>query len=246
MAREPAPHLGTLVGTQVVQDQVQRLVARCRALQPPEELHEFLTPVTAAAFTDHDAVEHAQRGIQRGRPVADVVMRLAFGDAGPQGQHRARPVQRLDPTLLIDAKHHGFGGWIQIQPHHVAHLLDEVGIGRQLELPHAVGLEAVLSPDLTNRAVAYALPCRQGAITPMGAGRRACRQGRVDDRLHLRWSQAGAPAWTRGVAEHARATTIGEARCASIHTIRARRATFCVVVPRSATWTNWARSVGDA
>ena len=131
-------------------------------------------------------------------------MGLAFGDAGPQWQHRARPVQRLDPTLLIDAKHHRIGGGIQIQPHHVAQLLDEVGVGRQLELPHAVGLEAVLSPDLTNRAVAHALRFRQGATTPMGAGRRARRQGRVDDRLHLRQGQAGAPARTRGVAEHAR------------------------------------------
>ena len=80
----------------------RRRIGRRRAVQPPEELHEFLTPVTAAAFADHDAIEHAQCGIQRGRPVADVVMGLAFGDAGPQGQHRARPVQRLDPTLLIE------------------------------------------------------------------------------------------------------------------------------------------------
>ena len=48
-------------------------------------------------------------------------MGLAFGDAGPQWQHRATSGPALGSSrLLIDAKHLlRFGGGIQIQPHHV-------------------------------------------------------------------------------------------------------------------------------
>ena len=105
--------------------------------------------------------------------------------------------------------------------------------------------EAVLGSRDHDRADAPArLPV---ALAP---SRRARRPGRVASR-----STPGTTSATNRRAHNrtvirltcsVRATTIGEARCASIHTIRARRATFCVVVPRSATWTNWARSVGDA
>ena len=193
VARQPSPHRRTLVGTQVVQDQVQRLVRWCVAFESPQELHEFLTPVAPAAFADHDPVQDAQCRIQCGRPVTDVVMGLAFGDAGPQRQHWAHPVQRLDPALLIDTEHHGFGGWIQIQPHHVAELLDKVGVGRQLEPPHPMGLESVLSPNLANRAVAHALRLRQGATAPVRAGR--VDTGWVADGLSR---AAGHRSWLHG------------------------------------------------
>ena len=60
---------GTLVGTQVIQDQMQRLVGRRGALEATQELDELLTPVAPAAFANHHPVQHAQRRIQRGRAV---------------------------------------------------------------------------------------------------------------------------------------------------------------------------------
>ena len=182
VAGQPSSHRRTLVCTQVVQNQMQRLARRRGPLETPQELDEFLTPV---AFADHHTIQDTQRRIQRGRPVPYVVMGLAFGDAGTQRQHGARPVQRLDPTLLIDAKHHGFGGRIQIQPDHVAQLLDQVRVGRQFEAADPVRLEAVLPPNLPNRAVAHPLGLRQAATAPVRAGRWARRQGCFDDRLHL-------------------------------------------------------------
>ena len=175
-------------------------------------------------------------------------MGLAVGNARPQRQHRVRPVQRLNPTLLIDAKHHGFSGRIHVQSDHVAQFLDKVGVRRQFEAPDPMGLEPVLPPNLPNRAVAHVLRVRQAATTPMGARRRPRGQGRVDDGLHFRGTELLASARPRCITEHpgtpsvtnrfahkrtvirltcsVRATAEGDSWCNSISTIRARRATF--------------------
>ena len=44
-------------------------------------------------------------------------------------------------SLLIDAKHHGLVGRIEIKPDHIAQLLDEEGIGEKLEAAGAVRLQ---------------------------------------------------------------------------------------------------------
>ena len=135
VAGQPPPHVRTPVGTQVIQDQMQRLVGRRGALEATQELDELLTPVAPAAFANHHPVQHAQRRIQRGRAVPHVVMGLAFGNARAQRQHGAGAVQRLNPTLLIDAKHHGFGGRIHIQAHHVAQFSTKWGSVDNLKRP---------------------------------------------------------------------------------------------------------------
>jgi hypothetical protein len=61
----------------------------------------------------------------------------------------------LDLALLIDAKHHGFVGRVEIKPDHVAQLLDEEGIGRKFEAAGAVrlqteGLEQAMDSALGN------------------------------------------------------------------------------------------------
>ena len=181
VAGQPPPHVRTLVGTQVIQDQMQRLVGR------------------------------------RGRAVPHVVMGLAFGNARAQRQHGAGAVQRLNPTLLIDAKHHGFGGRIHIQAHHVAQFFDNVGVRRQFEAPDPMGLEPVLTPNLPNRAVAHALRFRQAATTPMGARGRPRGQGRIDDGLHFRRTELLPSARPRGLTEHPRHPVGDKPQCPQTH-----------------------------
>lgn len=62
------------------------------------------------ALADDDAIEQAQGGIQRRRPVAHIVVRLAFRHVRSERQHRARAMQGLNAALLVDAKHHRFFG----------------------------------------------------------------------------------------------------------------------------------------
>jgi hypothetical protein len=74
MTGEPGADLGMLVGGVVVEDGVDQLAGRYRALDGIEEAEELLVPVPRHALADHAAVEHVERREQGRRAVADVVM----------------------------------------------------------------------------------------------------------------------------------------------------------------------------
>ena len=57
--------------------------------------------------------------------MADVVVAAALGGARHHGQDRLEAVERLDLGLLVDAKHHGPLGRIEVEPDDVSDLLDE-------------------------------------------------------------------------------------------------------------------------
>ena len=123
-------------------------------------------------------------------------MRLSFGHAGAQRQHGARAIERLNPALLIDTEDDRFGGRIQIQPDDVAQLLDKLRVLRQFEASYPMRLQAVLSPNLPDRAVAQALCLRQRATAPVRARRRPRCQRGLHDGLHLLGTDLFAAAWT--------------------------------------------------
>jgi hypothetical protein len=65
---------------------------------------------------------------------------LALGHARHQRQDRRRSLQRLDLGLLIDAEDDCRFGRVEVEPDDVAHLVDELRIGRELEVLGPVGL----------------------------------------------------------------------------------------------------------
>ena len=94
MAAQPSLDGRAFVRTQIVEDDVNRL-GRCgRLFDVREEAHKRLRVPLRSALAQDDAVEHAQRRIQTGRAVPDVVVGLPLRYARPQRQHRPRPVQR--------------------------------------------------------------------------------------------------------------------------------------------------------
>jgi hypothetical protein len=56
-------------------------------------------------------------------------------------QARQGAIESLDLALLVERKHDGVGRRIDIEPDHVAQLVDEVRIVRELELPITVRLK---------------------------------------------------------------------------------------------------------
>jgi hypothetical protein len=76
---------------------------------------------------------HIERGEQRQRAMALVVVAAPFGLSGPHRQQRLRPVERLDLALLVDAQHYGAIRRIEVEPDDIAHLLYKQRIARQLE-----------------------------------------------------------------------------------------------------------------
>ena len=100
-------------------------------------------PVALHVAADDRAVENIQRGEQRRRAVALVVVGHRAGAALLQRQAGLGAVERLDLALLVDRQDDGMGGRIDIEPDDVAQLVDEFRIVGQLELPHPVRLETM-------------------------------------------------------------------------------------------------------
>ena len=71
---EPGLHVGMLMGRVVVDDQVQRQLLGCLAVDEAQELEPFVMPVTLLAHRDDGAVEGVERSKERRRANALVVM----------------------------------------------------------------------------------------------------------------------------------------------------------------------------
>ena len=111
---------------------------------------------------DDGPVEDVERSEQGRGAMALVVVRHGAEPALLQRQARLGAIESLDLALLVERKHDGVGRRIDIEPDHVAQLVDEVRIVRELELPITVRLKPVRLPDAPDRAGADAArPCHQ-------------------------------------------------------------------------------------
>jgi hypothetical protein len=138
-----------------------------------EKSDEFLMPMLLHAAPDDLAFEDVKGGEQCGGAVALVVVGHGGGTPLLQGQARLGAVECLDLALLIDREHDGLLGRIDIKPDHVMHLVDEVGIIGELELPDAMRLQSVRPPDALHRAGADAGRLRHHGRGPVrGRSRR--------------------------------------------------------------------------
>ena len=146
-----ARHLGMLVGGVVVDDHVDRLAGRDLALDLVEKADELLMPVALHALADDLALQHVERGEQRRRAVALVVVGHRPAAALLHRQARLGAVERLDLRLLVDRQHQRMLGRIDIEADDVLDLGGELRIVRQLEGAHPVRLEAVRRPDALHR-----------------------------------------------------------------------------------------------
>ena len=102
---EPAADQFGLVARRVVHDDVHVEISGHVALDFVEELAELLGAVARHAFADDRPRFHVERGEQRRRAVAFVVVGAPLDLTRPHGQQRLGAVQRLNLALFIDAKH---------------------------------------------------------------------------------------------------------------------------------------------
>ncbi len=100
-----------LVHGVVVGDQMQRLVFGCLTIDLAQELQPLGVAMALLTLGDDLAVEHVERGKQRGRTIALVVMRHRGGAALLQWQPRLRAVQRLHLALFVAAQHQRMIRW---------------------------------------------------------------------------------------------------------------------------------------
>lgn len=172
-----------LVGGGVVEDEVDVEVCRHARLDLIEKGAELDRTMPGRTAADHGPRLHVEGSEQIGRALAAIVVGPALGLAGPHRQHGGRAGQRLDLRFLIDAQHHGAVGRGHVQADDITHLVDEGGIGRQLEGLGPVRLQAEGAPDPRDHGLAHSDPLRHGARRPVGGVLRLAFQGQRDHRL---------------------------------------------------------------
>lgn len=91
-----------------------------------------------------------------------------FDVAEPHRKYGLGSFEDLNLTLLIDAKHHGFVRRIEMEPDHVAQLLDKAAIGREFEAASAARLQPEELEQAMNGAFGNARLFGDRAHAPMG------------------------------------------------------------------------------
>ncbi len=121
---QPAVHGGSLVGGEVVTDQVDRQARLDLPVDLGEEPGEVLGGVPGGGCTDHRAGGGVQRREQVDGAVAVVVVAAVLRCARHHRQHRRGPFQGLDLWFLVDGEDRRVLRRGQVQAHHVPDLVD--------------------------------------------------------------------------------------------------------------------------
>ena len=147
----PSLYLRMRVRAVVVADQMYLLVARHLRLEQLEKLEPLLMTVACMTLADDRALQDIQRGEQRGRAVAFVVVRHRPAATPLPRQPGLRAIQRLNPALLLTRQHEGMLRRRPVQTHDVLQFLHELRILGQLERLDQVRLETLFPPEASNR-----------------------------------------------------------------------------------------------
>jgi hypothetical protein len=151
---EPTADQFGLVARRVAHDDVHVEISGHVALDFVEELAELLGAVARHAFADDRSRFHIERGEQRRRAVAFVVVGAPLDLTRPQWPQRLGAVQRLDLALFIDTEHQSPLRRVEAEADNVTHFLNELRIGRKLESLAAMRGQRESIPD--------AMHCRDG------------------------------------------------------------------------------------
>lgn len=220
MMQQPAMDFWGFMGGIVVNDEVKLAfpIIGERGVDTSQEGQEFLVAVTLVAPTQNSSGGRIVSGKQRKSPVTHIIMSLTLGQTGTQWQNGLAALERLSLALLIDTKHNGFIGRIQIKPHNIAHLLYKHRVGTQLEGVHPMGFEPKGAPNSQHRMLRNASFFSHETAAPVGSSpwsglqrlsenlldllvvdaSRSSAAGRISQRLDLLASITAAPLANRG------------------------------------------------
>ena len=190
---EPSFDVGVLVGSVVVEDQMQ-VLRRELPVQAAEELQEFLVPVTRHTIGDNRSFQHVEGSKQSGRSMPFII--VSHGPTAPLLHRQARlaSIQRLNLTLLIDTHHQGLVRRVQVEPDDIGQLLDKLRIARQLELTKPMRLQPVRVPYPLNRSRTDAAILGHRSTTPVRSSLRFGVQRPVHNLFNFLRSHPRPPA----------------------------------------------------
>ena len=184
VTRQPFPHFGMFVRGVVVEDHVDDLAGWHLRLDGVEKANELLMPMALHTATDHRAVEDVERGEQCGGAVAFVVMGERSTSSPLHGQPRLGAIERLDLRFLVDRKHDGMSGRVDIETDDISELAGKVDIIGELEGPKPMGRQPVCFPDPMYARRTDADGIGHHPNGPVGRLTRWLRHGEIQHALH--------------------------------------------------------------
>ena len=201
--RELLSDLRVFVGGVIVDNHVDCLSLGDLCVDVVEEANEVLMSMTLHVAADDRSIENVERGEQRGRAIALVIMRHRAGAPRLHRQPRLGPVERLDLALFVDREDDRMSGRIDVEADDVPQLLGEPRIVRQLERTDTMRLKLVGLKDALHRPQAD--PCRLGQHTagPVRGFSRRRASDQVNNLLDSRGRQRRLAGLARLVAQQA-------------------------------------------
>src|SRR5436309_9529818 len=122
-----------LMGSVIVNDQVQLQIGGKLAVEPPKELEELLVAVTRYTIGDDFASQYIQSRKQGRGPVPLVIMGQGSTTSLLQGETGLGSLQGLNLTFFVYTQHDGFVGRIQIQPDDIGEFFHKALVAREFE-----------------------------------------------------------------------------------------------------------------
>jgi hypothetical protein len=104
MRRQKGADLLRLMSGEVVDDEVNRALARLRLDDRLQERDELVPGVTRHGAAQHFARARVEGRIQRARAVAVILEPVSFGPARRQREQEVDPIERLNRGLLVDTE----------------------------------------------------------------------------------------------------------------------------------------------
>ncbi len=167
MAVEPGAHLLVLVGRVIVEDDVDDFAGWNVTLKGVEEANKLLMPVTLHVLAEDFADQDVERGEERGRAIALVIMGHRGATAPLQRQPRLRAVEGLDLRLLVEAEDHGVSRRADVKPNDIVQFLGEGGIVGEFEQSPTMRGQTMSFPDFLNRGDGQTRDLGHGSRRPV-------------------------------------------------------------------------------
>ena len=130
---QPGPDFGMFVAAIVVKDDMDQSAGRDLAFDAVDKAEKLLVPMALHALPEDGPVEQVERGKQRRRAVADVVVGHCPGPALLHRQTRLRAIKGLDLALLIDRQHQAVRRRVEVKADDVMHFGGELRIAAEFE-----------------------------------------------------------------------------------------------------------------
>ena len=184
MTRQPFSHLGMFVRGVVVEDDVDDLAGRHFGFDCVEKADEFLMSMALHAAADNGAIEDVERGEQRGRAVALVIVGECSAPSRLHGQAGLGSIEGLDLRFFVDRKHDGMGGWIDVEADDIPQLAGKVDVVGELEAPKPMGRQPVCFPDPMHARRTDANDIGHHPNGPVGRLTRWLGHGEIEHALH--------------------------------------------------------------